>query len=122
MCHFGARIPRFDAVFNKTASCAQSLYARARIGIVHQGSKQTKWTQIGPPTSTPDPTGSWNHPDLGPEAGQKQLNSDISSCPNRHPHRYQLLHRIYTYSAYVHIIYVYSYITHIHKEPHELRP
>ena len=35
---WGPDNPRFDAVFNKTASLTQSLYARARIGIVCLGS------------------------------------------------------------------------------------
>ena len=38
MGHFGVHgTPPFDAVFNKTASLTQSLYARARIGIVSSG-------------------------------------------------------------------------------------
>ena len=41
---WGPDNPRFDAVFNKTASLTQSLYARARIGIVCLG---VKWGRNG---------------------------------------------------------------------------
>ena len=46
---FGVRIPRFDAVFNKTASLYRSLYARARVGIAEMDPKYPKST----PTDTP---------------------------------------------------------------------
>ena len=46
----------FDAVFNKTASFTQSLYARARIGIVCSGVIMAKWTPKMDPTDTP-----WSH-------------------------------------------------------------
>ena len=57
MCHledpkmgpfWGPRQPRFDAVFNKTASRTQSLYARARIGIVYSGQNSPNWTHFDP--------------------------------------------------------------------------
>ena len=48
--------PRFDAVFNKTASLTESLYARARIGVTGLDSKYPKWTPFGPLSDTPCPT------------------------------------------------------------------
>ena len=41
--------PQFDAVFNKMGSLTQSLYARARIGIVYRSEIPPKYPQIGPP-------------------------------------------------------------------------
>ena len=35
MAHFGSRYTLLERVFNKTRSLAQSLYARARTGIVY---------------------------------------------------------------------------------------
>ena len=40
--------PQFDAVFNRIGCCAQSLYARARVGVTGLGQIQLKWTQSGP--------------------------------------------------------------------------
>ena len=45
----GSRGPRFDAVFNKTACLAQSLYARARVGVWYSGQNHPKWTPFDPP-------------------------------------------------------------------------
>ena len=65
MGHFGVHgTPPFDAVFNKTASLTQSLYARARIGIVSSGVNGAHFGPILTPVNTPtdplDPTDSWN--------------------------------------------------------------
>ena len=52
---WGPRIPRFDAVFNKTASLTQSLYARARIGIVCRVQNTPKMGPFRTPYATPGP-------------------------------------------------------------------
>ena len=46
---WGLGYPPFDAVFNKTASLTQSLYARARIGIVYQGQKHPIFDPLDTP-------------------------------------------------------------------------
>ena len=46
---------RFDAVFNKTASLAQSLYARARVRGNVNRSKHPKWTPMLTPRSHRQP-------------------------------------------------------------------
>ena len=65
MGHFGVHgTPPFDAVFNKTASLTQSLYARARTMIVSSGVNGGPiWgilTPVNTPTDPLDPTDSWN--------------------------------------------------------------
>ena len=47
--------PPLERVFGKTGGLTQSLYARARIGIVSQGQIWVEWTPFRP-WMTPDPT------------------------------------------------------------------
>ena len=47
-----------ERVFNKTRSLAQSLYARARIGIVYRGSKYPILDPLDTPDPNLDPSGS----------------------------------------------------------------
>ena len=68
----GPWIPLLERVFNKTRCCTQSLYARARIGIVYSGVKYSQIQHISPLRI--------------PYATLWMTRSDVPFGPHRHRH------------------------------------
>ena len=84
----GSRIPRFERVFNRIGILTQSLYARARVGIVYQVQKPQNGPHFGPlhlpldPTITAAETRTYT-PTRYPYLSIRPVNIPVASC--HHP-------------------------------------